>query len=371
VRLSSDPAARRRLATLAAAAAIALAAGVVTGAGAGESESGNPATEPRETASRLDLRQRVGQVLVSGFDGTRLPAYLRRRLRAGETAGVILFRKNVASPGQLAALTRAVQREARRTALVMVDQEGGSVRRLPFAGPAPGQPAQGSPRRVRRLTRLAGRQLRSHGVNVNLAPVADVRGPGSALARRTFAGGSGSVAARVRAAVRGYRAGQVASTAKHFPGLGAARVNTDHAPATVALPRGSLEPFRSAIALDVPLVMASHGLFPALDRRRIASQSRATLIRLLRGRLRFRGVTVTDSIEARAVIRRSGVATAAERSIAAGADLVLMTGSASWNLIFPRLLRKARREPGFRKRVTEAAARVLGLTRKLGLPEES
>jgi beta-N-acetylhexosaminidase len=114
--------------------------------------------------------------------------------------------------------------------------------------------------------------------------------------------------------------------------------------------------------------MASHALYPAFDRDRIASQSRALLVSLLRERLGFRGVVVTDSIEAQAVLARSGVAEAAERSVEAGADLVLMTGSGSWNLVQPRLVRRARRDAEFRARVREAAARVRRLKRTIGLP---
>jgi beta-N-acetylhexosaminidase len=165
----------------------------------------------------------------------------------------------------------------------------------------------------------------------------------------------------------------VAATAKHFPGLGAATVNTDAAPATVTSPAPTLRardlaPFRAAIAAGVPLVMVSHALYPALDPTRIASQSPVILGRLLRGSLGFRGVVVTDSIEAAAVRRRSSVASAAVRSIAAGADLVLMTGPGSYHLIYPRLVAAARRSPAFRRRIADAAARVLALRRRLGLP---
>jgi beta-N-acetylhexosaminidase len=113
--------------------------------------------------------------------------------------------------------------------------------------------------------------------------------------------------------------------------------------------------------------MASHALYPAYDRERIASQSPVLLTGLLRGRMGFRGVIVTDSLEAQAVLDRSGVAAAARRSIEAGADLVLMTGSASWNEVFPALLREARRSPRFRRTVERSAARVSALKRALGL----
>jgi len=159
----------------------------------------------------------------------------------------------------------------------------------------------------------------------------------------------------------------VAATAKHFPGLGRAQVNTDDASTDVP---GELDadlvPFRAAIAADVPLVMLAHAHYPAFDRSRIASQSPA-IVRLLRHRLGFAGVIVTDSIEAQAVLDRSGVGRAAVRSIAAGVDLILTTGSASWNQIHPALLRRARASPAFLDRVRRSAARVLALKRRLGL----
>jgi beta-N-acetylhexosaminidase len=113
--------------------------------------------------------------------------------------------------------------------------------------------------------------------------------------------------------------------------------------------------------------MVSHALYPAIDAERIASQSAAVITRLLRREMGFQGVVLTDSLEAEAVLRSSDVATAAERSIDAGADLILMTGSASWNEVFPRLLDRARRSPGFRRQVRQSAARVLALKDLLGL----
>jgi beta-N-acetylhexosaminidase len=375
VRLSRDRAARRRLVALAAAAVLALVAGVAVGAGSGGGSGGEAArggARQPQAVDTLSLRRQVGILLVSSFDGTSVPRYLARRLRAGETAGVIVFAGNAGGPDEWRALTRSLQHAAGGEALVAVDQEGGEVRSLPFAGPEPGQSVQGSPAQVRALTREAGRHLRRVGVNVNLAPVADVAAGTAALGGRTFAGGAGAVADRTRAAVAGYRAAGVAATAKHFPGLGAAAVNTDDGPVTIDAPRDLLEerelaPFAAAVAAHVPLVMLSHALYPALDARRIASQSPAVATELLRRRLGFHGVTVTDSLEAAAVLARSDIATAAERSIRAGADLILMTGSASWNEVFPRLLRRARESRSFRARVRESAARVLALRAVLNL----
>ncbi len=378
MRLSSDPIARRRLTALLSAGALALVGGIAVGGSAGddsgEEDAGGAAATRQEEAldaarkavDRLTLRQRVGQVTISSFPGTARPEYIRRRLRARETAGVILFGANGGDRAQWRRLTRQIQEAGHGRALVMVDQEGGEIRTVSYAGPEDGQPFQGSPRAVRTSARRAGRQLRAAGINVNLAPVADVPRAGSVMQSRSFAGDERGIAARTRASVRGLREARVAATAKHFPGLGGSATNTDDAPATVNTPLGrDLVPFRAAIDEAVPLVMLSHASYPAVDPRRIASQSRAVVTGLLRKRLGFDGVIVTDSMEAQAVLARSGVADAAERSIRAGADLILMTGSASWNDVFPRLLAEARRDPAFRARIRESAARVLALKRTL------
>ena len=370
MRLSSDPAARRRLAFLLGAGLAAFAAGLAVGAGGGGEETpsatgGAEARRQRVPAAvdRLSLRQQVGQLIVSSFPDPAPPDYIRRRLRARESAGVILFGYNAGPPFEWRRLTRSLQRHAGGEALVMVDQEGGEIRTVSWAGPTAGQPLQGGPAAVRRTARATGRQLDSVGVNVNLAPVADVPGGGApVMGFRAFEGDASGIAARTRAAVEGLRSAGVAATAKHFPGLGRAQVNTDDASAQVTGPLAAdLVPYRAAIEAQVPLVMLSHALYPDLDPDLIASQSPRIVTDLLRERLGYDGVIVTDSIEAQAVLDRSGVARAAERSLRAGADLILTTGSATWNQIHPWLLRRARASPAFSKRVRQAAARVMGL----------
>lgn len=275
---------------------------------------------------------------MSSFDGTTLPGYMKRRLRDGETVGVVLFGPNVVDAAQTKRLTDQVQQAAGDDALVMVDQER-TVRQLPFAHTAD--------------------DLARAGVNVNLAPVADVAQPGSVMVGRGYAS---DVPGNVVAASRALLDAGVMPTPKHFPGFGRATENTDDARVTIDASRDELEtdlePFRAAIDADVPLIMASHAPYPALDPDYIASQSPAILQDLLRGELGFDGVVITDSLEAEAVLARSSVEVAAERSLAGGADLVLMTGRGSWIHVFPYLLQRARHSPALRARIAESAERV-------------
>jgi beta-N-acetylhexosaminidase len=359
-------------------AAAALAAAAVTGCGGSGDSGGGGATAPAHRAAKpaapggLSLRRQVGQLLILSFHGTTAPGYVGNILRDGAAGGAILFRENVASPGQLRSLTAGLQRAGGGSVLVAADQEGGTVRVVDFAASVVGQADQRTPAAAAAAARAAARDLRGDGINVNLAPVADVvDAPGSAVGGRAYPGGPAAVAANVAAAVRGASAGRGGATAKHFPGFGAGDQNTDRGPVTIARSAGALRadlvPFRAAVDAGVPLVMASHALYPALDPGRIASQSPAVLRGLLRRELGYRGAIVTDSIEARAVIRRSDVGTAAVRSVAAGADLVLMTGPGSFRLVFPRLLAEARRSVTFRARVSDAVEHVLALKRRLGL----
>jgi len=359
-------------------AAVAATVGLV--AGAGNDEDHGPSREPDRVqmpgagrAAGPSLERQVGSLLLMSYDGSEVPGYILRRLREGQGSGVILFGPNAPDADTVRTATGRMQRAAGGTALVTTDQEGGDIRSLAFAGPAVSQGGQPTPEAAAGAAREGARALDDAGVNVNLAPVSDVAStPGSVVAGRAFPGDAATVASLVVSTIRAYGRERVATTLKHFPGLGDATENTDDVSVTIDTPRSelgavALGPFEAGIGAGAPLVMASHAVYPALDGESIASQSRPVLQDLLREELGFEGAVVTDSIEAQAVLDRSGVAEAAERSVQAGVDLVLMTGSGSWNEVYPRLLRRARRDPAFRERVAESAERVLALKRRLGL----
>ena len=354
------------------AAAVALVVGLVAGA----SGDGEPQQAPRSAQAPasappppkgLSPTQEAGSVIVLRMRGTSVPGYVRRALRQRRAAGAILFRDNIASPAQLRRMTRTLRRASRGRALVMIDQEGGPIRNIPWAGPRLAPPSIRTASAATAAGRDAARAVRGHGLNVNLGPVADVASvPGSVMRTRAFPGDGAGVARLVRANLRGYDRSGVLPTVKHFPGLGRATTNTDFGRATVTgLGASDLTPFRAAIAADVPLVMSSHALYPQLDRRRIASQSRTIMHGLLRDRLGFRGAVITDSLEAKAVVTRTSTPTAAARSLVAGNDLLLTTGRGSYIHVRRRLVAEASRSRAFRARLREALGRVEALRARL------
>jgi beta-N-acetylhexosaminidase len=287
--------------------------------------------------------QLAGARVITGFSGHHPPPALRRMISEGEVSGVILFDRNAGSRRAVRRLTaelEAIPRPAAvdRPLLITVDQEGGLVRRLP--GP-PKRSATAIGARgagfAERLGRGTGESLRGMGVNVDLAPVLDLGRAGGAVTeeQRTFGRTPGSVSVRGVAFARGLAAAGVAATAKHFPGLGAARVNTDDAVQRVRLPAGALRaaderPFADFARAGGQLVMLSTAIYPAISNKP-AAFSRAIAAGELRERVGFRGVSITDAlgtVSARAI---GGPARRARAAAAAGVDLVLFTdlGSAA------------------------------------------
>ena len=305
--------------------------------GAGLAGSGPAAARPSRASPTV--AELVGQRLVVAIKGTRPSAAILERIGRGEIGGVVLFGGNIASPAQLRQLTSTLQAAARAGGrpplLIAADQEGGAVRRLAWAGPADAASDLGrsSMEAIREEARLAGRALRAGGVNVDLAPVADVAGPESFMAAqsRTFGASPTAVSAAVAGFTRGLGDAHVAATVKHFPGIGAARQNTDRFAIRIAARRPVLErgldPFRAAIGAGAPLVMISNASYATLDAKPAAWSP--AVQRLLRVDLGFTGVTMTDALDGAAATRGRSLSSVAVLSAEAGVDVLLLIGSES------------------------------------------
>ena len=298
----------------------------------------------------LSPAQMAGQRVIYSYGGLTPPASLLQLIRHGEAGGVIFFSQNVSSPAQIAAVIAELDQAnasplnpVRSPLLLMTDQEGGLVRRVPgepllserqigeSAAPAAAAASAGSG---------AGLNLAGLGMNVNLAPVLDVyRQPGDFddQYQRSYGMDPAVVADLGAAFIRAQQQTGVAAAAKHFPGLGAAAQaqDTDTQPVTLDVPLATIRdvdelPFRAAIAAGVRLVMMSWAVYPALDPARPAGLSPVIVGGELRDRLGFKGVTITDALEAGALRAYGPIPSRALLAAGAGMDLVLCSaGSVS------------------------------------------
>jgi beta-N-acetylhexosaminidase len=293
----------------------------------------------------LTLAQLAGQRIIYAYAGLQPPSSLLALIRAGEAAGVILFSNNIASAPQITAVIHELQAASARSPLhapllILTDQEGGDVRRLPGAPVLSERQIGMSPNRLP-LARSAGVgaavNLAAAGINVNLAPVLDVfRQPGDFIDefQRSYSSDP-EVAAELGAAFISAQERQgVASTAKHFPGLGAATrdQNTDAAPVVLNLSLSELRhvdelPYQAAITAGVKLVMTSWALYPALDPHLPAGLSPRVIEGELRRRLGFKGITITDAITAAALRRFGSLGQRGVLAARAGADLIICSAT--------------------------------------------
>ncbi|MER7742845.1 glycoside hydrolase family 3 protein [Streptomyces sp. NPDC096538] len=314
-------------------------------------------------------------VLQPGFTGTTAPDWVRRRLAEG-LASVALFGRNVADPGQVAALTAQLRAE-RDDLLVAIDEESGDVTRLEVrtGSSFPGSHALGAvddPALTRQVARELGRRLAECGVNLNWAPSADVNANADnpVIGVRSFGHDTALVARHTAAYVEGLQSTGVAACTKHFPGHGDTSVDSHHALPQIdldatTLHQRELQPFRAAIEAGTRAVMTAHIRVPVLDPDRPATLSRRILTDLLRGELGYDGLIVTDGMEMGAVADTYGLEHGVVLAIAAGADAICVGGGLSDEGTVQRLqdalVTAVRSGELPEERLADAAARVRSL----------
>jgi beta-N-acetylhexosaminidase len=299
-----------------------------------------PQSRPRASAALSNL-QMAGQRVISSYSGLTPPQSLLNDIIAGQTAGVIFFGGNISSDTQIAGVIsklRAAQAQSPITVplLLMTDQEGGEVRRLPGAPTLSEKQVGESSNPVSAATTAgtgAGQNLAGVGMNVNLAPVLDVfykSGNFIDQYQRSYSSNPSVALECGQAFITAQQATGVAATAKHFPGLGSATTSqdTDLEPVTLNVTLSQLHtidevPYPAAVSVRVKLVMVSWAIYPALDPSLPAGLSPTIIGQELRGRNKFTGVTITDALEAGALNAFGSTGQKAVTAAGAGMDLIL------------------------------------------------
>lgn len=296
-------------------------------------------------------------MLIIGLPGQALDDEARRWLDAPQLCGVILFARNYADRGQLAALVEDLRRQRGAPFLVCVDQEGGPVQRFRdgFARlPALAHVGRLHARDARRAIRLAeehawlmASELRAEDVDLSFAPVADLARGNCAIGERAFHADPRVVSELVQAYVRGMRSAGMAATLKHFPGHGTVAGDTHFDVALDPRPLheirdADLVPFADGIASGAEAVMLAHVAYPAVDAAP-AGFSRVWIEEVLRGELGFRGVVVGDDIGMAATEAYGGIGERIDAQRRAGCDIVLACNPS----IVPEALAATRGAPAF------------------------
>jgi beta-N-acetylhexosaminidase len=341
------------------------------------------ATQPISCAarvfSRMTMAQRAGQLFAVGI-ATSPRSGVARAVTAYHFGSLLVGTTTTASLAELRQVTAADQALAAATATARVrffiaaDQEGGDVQRLQGPGFAaiPSAVTQGelAPGTLQQEAASWGSELKRTGVNLDLAPVMDVVPPGTAARnqpigalRRGFGTDPQTVASHGVAFLRGLRQAGVAATAKHFPGLGRVTGNTDLT-AGVADPVTApgdpyLGSFQAAIDAGVPFVMVSLASYPRIDPSHLAVFSSRIMRTLLRERMHFGGVIISDDMGAAAAVASLSPAARAISFVAAGGDMILSDSLPGAAAMDAAVLARMKRDPAFRSVADSAVMRIL------------
>ncbi len=317
------------------------------------------------------LRRQAGQLLIFGFDGVSVDARFRKRLEQMQPGGVILFARNLETARQTWTLLRDSERTALAPLFRCVDLEGGTVDRLKHAvAPAPSaaQVFAGNNKKLfRRHGALLGEESRRLGFNTDFAPVLDLLTAASlpVLGTRAVSVDANEVTAYAGEFLRGLRSARVLGCGKHYPGLGAASLDSHN-----QMPRilkswdrlwdADLTPYRRLHPL-MPFIMVAHARYPeAASDSLPASLSPFWIADTLRKRIGYRGLIISDDLEMGGITASMNIQDAAVETLRAGADMFLVCHKEEHvDRALEAVIRTAECDRSFARRVAEAAARVL------------
>ncbi len=329
----------------------------------------------------MDIKERIGQFLMVGFDGTTPSRAVTEMITKYKVGGVILFKRNIQSLPQLVKLTRNLQKLSPQSPLFIgIDQEGGRVSRLSkeftiFPAMATVGKHDSAPLGYS-VGEVTARELKAVGINVNFAPVLDIhsnpRNP--IIGDRAFGDTPGIVSKLGLALMMGQEDNGVMACAKHFPGHGDTSTDSHKVLPQVKhtlerLLDFELRPFQHAIANRLDALMTAHVLYSKIDPENPASLSKKIITSILREGMNYDGLVFCDDLEMQAILNHYTVGEAALQAVLAGSDILLVCHRMDLQVqVFERLLEAFRKKPLSEKRLTLSLARILRLKEKYVMP---
>ena len=322
------------------------------------------------------MSRELGQLLIIGFDGLEMTSPLASLLKRLQPAGVILFARNIKSAEQTWQLLRECQKCVETPLFTCVDLEGGSVDRFRDAmGPAPSAAdvfRTNEPKLFRKHGQIIGENCRALGFNVDFAPVLDLAFATSrnVMGSRAVSADPEQTVAYAKEFLAGLSSAKVLGCGKHFPGLGEGKLDSHHELPVIDkcmndLWAQDLVPYR-ALRRQLPMVMISHAAYPQVTKQTSpASLSKKWITDILRKRIGYRNLIVSDDLEMGGVLSAAPVGEAATQFVAAGGDLCLVCHREDYVLqAHEALVGRAEHEKAFAKRCAESARRVLAFKKK-------
>ncbi len=322
------------------------------------------------------IRASVGQLLIIGFDGIAMSEGLASLLTRLQPAGVILFARNINGGEQTAQLLKDCQTCVSTSLFTCVDMEGGRVDRFRnLTGSSPSAAdvfATGSSKLFRKHGRVIGESCRALGFNTDFAPVVDLALEASktVMSSRAVSADPKQTVIYARAFLAGLRSAGIVGSAKHFPGLGEANLDTHHELPSVGKPwkqlwEADLYPYR-IMRRELPMILVGHANYPAVTHDHSpASLSRKWITDVLRKKIGYRGLIASDDLEMGGVLKAAPIEQAAVEHIRAGGDLCLICHIEEYVMrSYEELIETAEREPRFARRVRESAERVLAFKKR-------
>ena len=327
-------------------------------------------------ARKARVTKPVGESLIVGFDGGEMTPRLSSLLTRLQPAGVILFARNIKDPEQTWRLLKDCQKCVAAPLLTCVDLEGGTVDRFREAlGATPSAAevfATGDEHLFRKHGQIIGENCRSMGFNVNFAPVLDLafEASRSVMSSRAVSADPREVAVYAGEFLAGLRVAKVLGCGKHFPGLGEGKLDSHHELPVIDKPLNrmwaeDLVPYRK-LRKQMPMVMVSHAAFPLVTKdRKPASLSKIWITDVLRKRIGYRNLIVSDDMEMGGVLAAASIGDGAVEFMRAGGDLCLICHREDFIAQAHEALIKASEKDGrFARRLDEAARRVAACKKK-------
>ncbi|MBB2480031.1 beta-N-acetylhexosaminidase [Bacillus sp. APMAM] len=356
---------------------------LITGCGMkNEKPIKNNADPVQEELNRLSLSEKIGQMIIGGFEGTSVTTDAADLIKEYKLGGLILFGTNIKSETQLVNLTNALKTANSNNKVplfISTDQEGGRVNRMPASiintPRARSIGETNNEKYAYNIGNVIANELTSFGFNVDFAPVLDIQSnpKNTVIGDRSFGSNSNIVSKQGAAMMKGIRSGNIIPVVKHFPGHGDTSVDSHLALPVVNKDLASLNnleliPFRNAFKNKADMVMVAHILMKKLDSKYPASMSKTVITGLLRKQLGFEGVVITDDMTMGAIAKHYNLKDAAVKAVNAGSDMILVGhGKENVSTVYNSLYKAAKNHTISKSTINKSVYRILSLKRKYKL----